>query len=99
MVRTLVEAMEIPIFNRVTQLNYSYKDLSDIPLDKADVARLRELERISVSKRNRKQRVNESDVKLIRDFVPPCRLASMNKTKNQIDIKVAPGSTYVGCAQ
>ena len=96
MIRGLVEAMEIPIFNRVSQINYMFKDLSDIQLDKEDVARMHELEQISVSKRSGKL-VDESDIKAVGDIVPPCRLASVHTTENQI--KINPGFTFLSCSQ
>ncbi len=104
-IRGLVEVMEIPIFNRVSQIHYRIKDLSEIQLDKEDVVRMHRLELILVSKRSEKL-VDESDVKAVGDIVPPCRLASVDKTKrasgnyyqmpskNQINIKVNPGSTF-----
>ena len=33
----MVQALEVPIFNRVSQISYHYTDLSDVPLRKEDV--------------------------------------------------------------
>ena len=97
-IRSLVEAMKIPIFNRISQINYEYKDLSKIPLDRELVAGMHELKHISVSNRSEKL-VNEVDAKSVQDIVPPCRLASVDKTSNQINIKVNPGFTLACCSQ
>ena len=83
----MVQAMGIPIFNRISEISYVFRDLSEIQLETEDVARMHDLEHISVSKRN-ETIVNESDVKTVRDIVPPCRLASLGKIVNQIKIKV-----------
>jgi hypothetical protein len=88
-IRGLVEAMEIPIFNRISEINYEVRDLNQIQLDKEDVMRLRELEKITVLKRGKEQ-VNESDVSAVESIVPLCRLASIDKAKNQIKVEVRP---------
>ena len=88
--------MEIPIFNRISEISYVFRDLNDIQLEKEDVARMQNLEHISASKRNEKF-VDESDVRAVGDVVPPCRLASVDKIKNQINVKVNPGSMFA-CA-
>ena len=88
-IRGLVEAMEIPIFNRVKQINYMFKDLGEIQLDKKDVARMHELEQISVSKRGEKL-VTESDVKAVGDIVPPLTLGFSGQDKEADQYQVKP---------
>ena len=91
-IRRLVEAMEIPIFNRVSQITHTSKDLSKIQLKKEDVARMHKLEQISVSQLSNKL-VNESDFKTVKDMVPPCRMGKVARKKNHIDIEVKSGFT------
>ena len=91
-IRRLVEAMEIPIFNRVSQINHTFKDLSKIQLKKEDVAGMHELEQISFSKLGNKL-VNESEFKTVKEMVPPCRRGKVDRKKNHIDIEVDSGFT------
>ena len=90
--------MEIPIFDRVTQINFKFEDVSEIRLDKEDVAKMHRLEKISVSKRRQKV-VSESDVKAVENFVPPCRLALVDKTEHQVNVTVRPGYRIACCSQ
>ena len=90
MMRGFVTAMQIPIFDRVNQIAFKYRDLRQIPLVKEDVARLRELKQSAVTK-NGGEAITESDIGAIEDLVPPCRFASLNKTASQIKIQIRPG--------
>jgi hypothetical protein len=96
-IRRLLEVLEIPIFNRVNEISYQVTNLSEIQLRKEEVSRLHKLERILVTRRGVKP-VDESEIKAAEDIVPACRLASVEKTKNQISIKVNPGSQLACCA-
>jgi hypothetical protein len=96
-IRRFVEALEIPIFNRVNEISYEVTNLSEIQLRKEQVARLHELEQILVSRRGVKP-FDESEIKAAEEIVPACRLASVEKTKNQISIKLNPGSQLACCA-
>ena len=97
-IRGLVEALEIPIFNRVSQIRYRLKDVSGIQLDKQDVARLDQLQEISVTTRGN-TRVNDADVKTVEDIIPACRTASVDKTENQINVRVTPGTALACCSR
>lgn len=96
-IRRLVEALEIPIFNRINEISYRVTNLSDIRLRKEEVARLRELEQIVISRRGAKP-VDESEIKKVEDIVPACRLARVETTKNKISLKVNPGSRLACCS-
>ncbi|MGI9472670.1 MAG: hypothetical protein ACR2NZ_14110 [Rubripirellula sp.] len=94
--RPIVEAFDIPMFDRVQKINYRVTDLSEIQLEKNDVARLHDLERISVSRRG-VQLVDESEIRAAHDLVPACRLLGVESVKNQINIDVKPGSQLACC--
>lgn len=97
MFRRLVDAFEIPFFNRVSAISYSVNDLSEIPLHKEEVAQLRELEKISVARYGAKP-VDDLEIKAAQELVPACRLGSVESTRNRIDIQVEPGSRFACCA-
>jgi len=98
LIRPLVEAMDIPIFHRVKQIRFNLKSPSKITIDRSVLDRLHELEEISVTK-FQKQRVNETDIKAIESYVPSCRLASVEISENQFNIKISSGSIFLGCPQ
>ena len=93
-----MEALEIPIFNRINQISYKVTNLSEIQLRKEEVARLHELEQILISRRGVKP-FDESEVKAAEAFVPACRLASVEQAKNRINIRVDPSSQLACCSQ
>jgi len=93
LIRSLVEAMDIPIFHRVKQIRYNLKKPSKITIDRSVIDRLYELEEISVTK-FRKQHVDETDIKAIESNVPPCRLAAVETSGNQINIKISFGNSF-----
>ena len=49
--RRLVEAMEIPIFNRVSQIKYSVSKVDEIDLTRDEVSQFHQLEQVTVVKR------------------------------------------------
>ena len=96
--RGVIELLRIPIFNRISQLSYNFKDFNEIQLEREDLLRMPELELISVFKRS-KERVNQSDVEAAGELVPPCRLDSMAAAADKITIKLNPRSVFACCAQ
>jgi hypothetical protein len=94
-IRGLVEAMHVPIFNRVTQIRYEFKDVREIPLNKEDVARLSQLEQISVTKRS-KTNVTASEIDVVREFVPTCRVASLQQAQNEISLELTHSLVFRG---
>lgn len=97
MIRPLVEALEIPIFNRVSEISYHVRDLSEIQLKKEEVASFHELDQILISKQGAKP-VDDNDVEAATSIVPTCRLEAVGKTKNQISLDVSAGSRFACCS-
>ncbi len=95
LLRRIVGAFEIPLFNRVNEINYRVSKLDEIVMASDDLARFHELEKVSVVKRGSK-RINESDLEASAALVPPCRIAALEDDGNQIQITVNRGSPF-GC--
>lgn len=85
--RELVTALDVPIFNRIQRISYVLSDVNKIPLGKTEVARLSELNEISVVKKG-KQPISTTEAKTIGDLVPACQLVSVKQSKNQVDVKL-----------
>jgi len=96
LIRPLVETMGIPIFHRVKQIRYNLKNPSKITIDRSVMDRLHELELISVTKYPM-QHVDEAAIKAIESNVPPCRLAAVETSENQVNLKISSGSSFLGC--
>ena len=96
-IRPLVEALEIPIFNRVSEINYLVRDVGEIRLEKDEVASLHQLDEIVVTKQGAKP-VVDSEVQTVSELVPACRLKNVEKTKNQISLQVSQGSRFACCS-
>lgn len=85
--------MEIPIFDRVSQINYRVSELAEVDLAKEEVAQLHELQHVSVTKRGGTL-VNDLDVKASENVVPFCRLGKVQKNGNRITVEVRPGAPF-----
>ena len=95
LLRGLIEKMEWPIFYRITRIEYSLAKPTEIPLSREIVARMYELEQISVSKFS-DEAISQTDIKAIEEAIPPCRLASISNTSREIDVALNSGSIF-GC--
>ena len=90
----MIQATELPLFDRVSQINYRVADPTQIKLAREDVVRMRELRQITVAKK-RARTLSDTEVHAVTDIVPPCRLASVEKRpKAQIAVNMKPGSPY-----
>lgn len=94
----LVKTWDIPIFNRVTQLSYSFDKLKEVPLERRDVAVFSALEEISISQKGR-QPAEETQWDVLKSAVPPCRLTSSTEQKRGMELDVAPARLFAGCSQ
>jgi len=95
--RRVTESLKIPFFNRVSEIRYAVRDMSEIQLEQDEVARLRRLEKISVSRYGAKP-FDADDINAAESIVPPCRLGNVETAKNRIEIDVVAASRLACCA-
>lgn len=92
MAQELMNSLGVPIFNHVEQLGLEVSDASKVPVKKADLMKLPDLEWFTV-----KQKVNvlsETAAQAIQDKVPPCRISSLEKTETEVKIALNANSPF-----
>lgn len=92
--RDVMDAMQIPIFDRVSQVRFDYDKFDSIPATNQDLNKLKRLEKVVFSKKRRE--LTESDVEVAKQLVSPCRIASMDQKRTELAVDLNRVSG-VGC--
>jgi len=95
--RKICERLEIPIFNRITEISFQSSDFSKTPIQKSELAQLKQLGLISMLKRQSgtSKEINESDVHAL---LQPSRISKVSEKENRkVDIKLASPSSLAYC--
>ena len=90
-----MEAWDISIFDRAEEVSVSVGDTLNIPFEKKDIAKLRELRKFSVSKKGKTQLVS-ADIITVKNIVPVCRVASVATSEERVSIQMNPSA---GCVK
>ncbi|QDT13017.1 hypothetical protein [Planctomycetes bacterium K23_9] len=97
LIRPLVRALGIAVFDRITEINSLLYDPSSSRIERADLAAMDSLERVSMIQKSAKQ-VSESNRKQFVDRIPPCRLGNQRSVANQVDAEILSAPFFLGCA-
>ena len=96
--RGLAQRFNVHMFDRIRKIEFKFNDPAKIQLAPAEMARLPQLETISIV--NRRPTIL-LDANTFEKFVPECRVASIdqneNQNENQIEINLNPPSVF-GCS-
>ena len=95
--QSAIEWLGIPIFNRIEEFDFLLDDISKVPVHENDLKRLTSLETFSVKQKGR-QTLTDSSSQFIEKKISTCRVDSIEKTGNQVSIKLNSNPTAFCCS-
>ena len=95
MLRDVMEAWNIRIFDRVTSIELRQRDWENPPVDRNDISNFEALQQVTFKKHSASA-FEEAELKAVKKVVPPWRLAGVNASQAGVDIRLAPGAA-IGC--
>ena len=93
--RGLVDAWQLPFFQRVVSIGYMHRDTDKVQLERKDFVALQKLEQVwmanSVDRDATEKTTND-----LKGIVPPCRLSSVEATPTRISAQL--NTNAFGCS-
>ncbi|MGB7347500.1 MAG: hypothetical protein WBD20_24980 [Pirellulaceae bacterium] len=97
LIRRLINALDVDIFDRITEIESERYDLSNVRLTVDDIKAMDSLQRIAITRKSVRN-VQQDDVKLVEAKVPLCRQGELRTVGSRIEMDVAPMPLFLGCA-
>ena len=89
--RPVIQGLDIPIFDRVHQVDYRIRNSEGLRLTRRDYSNFQSLEKITATNNYGLPPMTDTQVQQLVDAVPPCRLEKADIVEGSLTIKVKPG--------